>query len=126
LASLEGRRNREPADSRTQVEGDLHAWARQSGVDVLLHLHVVPGAKVAAVRGLHGERLKIAIDAPPAEGKANDALLDFLAAVIGMPRRRIHLHKGTSSRDKIVRVEGADASELVRRFLAVSSGPSHK
>jgi uncharacterized protein len=126
LASLEGRRDRERADSRTQVEGNSHAWARQSGTDVLLYLHVVPGAKVAAVRGPHGERLKIAIDAPPADGKANEALLDFIAAVIAIPRRRIHLHKGTTSRDKIVRVEAADAPELVQRFLALSAGPSRK
>jgi len=83
-------------------------------------LHVVPGAKAAGVRGMHGERLKIAIDAPPADGKANEALLDFLAAVSSIPRRRIHLHKGATSRDKIVRIEGADAAAVARRLLAWS------
>jgi len=126
LASLEGRRNREPADSRTQVDGNSHAWARQAGTDALLHLHVVPGAKVAAVRGLHGDRLKIAIAAPPADGKANEALLDFLAACLSTSRRLIHLHKGATSRDKTVRIEGADATAVARRVLAWSSAPKQK
>jgi hypothetical protein len=120
LASLEGRRDRKPADSRTRVDASSHAWACQAGADALLRLHVVPGAKVAAVRGRHGERFKIAIDAPPADGKANEALLDFLAVVTATPRRRIHLYKGATSRDKTVRIEGADAAAVAQRLLVRS------
>jgi uncharacterized protein (TIGR00251 family) len=126
LASLEGRRNREPADSRTLVDGNAHAWARQDGGDALLNLHVVPGAKVTAIRGLHGDRLKIAIAAPPAGGKANEALLDFFAACLSTSRRFIHLHKGATSRDKTVRIERGEAASIARQLLAWSRGPKRK
>jgi len=109
-----------------QVDGNSRAWVHQAGGDALLYLHVVPGAKFAAVRGEHGERLKIAIDAPPADGKANEALLDFVAAITSTPRRHIHLHKGATSRDKTVRIEGADAAAVARRLLAWSPGASRK
>jgi uncharacterized protein (TIGR00251 family) len=83
-------------------------------------LRVRPGAKIAAVLGPHDGRLKIAINAPPVEGKANDALLDFLAAVLLRPRRQLRLQKGTAARDKTVCVEDADAAAIARQ-LARSS-----
>ena len=131
MASLEGRRDREPklaepADSRTHVDDDSRAWARQAGPDTLLHLHVRPGAKVAAVMGPHNGRLKIAIDAPPVEGKANAALLEFLASILLRPQRELHLQRGATGRDKIVRVERAEEAEIVRRLASVGARPRQK
>jgi uncharacterized protein len=124
LASLEGRRDREPAapaaaaDSRTLVAGTRFGWARQAGADTLLLLHVRPGAKVASLLGTHDGRLKVAVNAPPIDGKANDALLEFLAAVLRLPRRRLRLESGLASRSKSVRIEAADADTITQRLLA--------
>ena len=77
------------------------------GQALTLHLHVQPGAKKTAVSGLHGERIKIRLAAPPVEGKANAALITFLADAFGVPQRDVSLVRGEKSRDKVVRIEGA-------------------
>ena len=69
-----------------------------------LRLHVQPGARQTAVAGLHGERLKIRLAAPPVDGKANAALLLFVAAAFGVPLRNVELVAGASSRQKTVRI----------------------
>jgi uncharacterized protein (TIGR00251 family) len=70
----------------------------------LLKLHVVPGARQTAVAGLHGDRLKIKVAAPPEKGRANDALLEFLARSLKMPRQAVQLASGATSRAKVVAV----------------------
>lgn len=80
----------------------------------MIDVHARPGARVAAVAGVHGDRLKVAIDAPPVDGKANDALLRFLASVLGRPRSQLALHSGTTHRDKCVKVAGADAHAVTQ------------
>ncbi len=79
-------------------------WLRQAGDDVLLTLHVQPGAKKTEVAGQHGEALKIRLAAPPVDGKANDCLIAFLAERLGIAKSRLELVSGTSSRAKRVRV----------------------
>jgi hypothetical protein len=86
---------------------------------------VRPGAKLAAVVGVHGARLKIAIAAPPVEGKANDALLELLAGLLGLPRRQLHLQAGATSREKTVRVEAINAADVVRRLVGGKQTAKH-
>jgi hypothetical protein len=83
------------------------AWARRGADGWTLAVHVQPGAKRSAVAGLHGERLKIRIAAPALDGRANDALVEFLAATLGVPKRCVRVATGERSRDKLVAV-GAD------------------
>ncbi|MBN8550362.1 MAG: DUF167 domain-containing protein [Deltaproteobacteria bacterium] len=73
-----------------------------TGSDVQLHLHIVPRAKKSAVLGMHGARLKISIAAPPNDNAANDALIEFLAAEIGVPKRSLTLVRGQAARQKTV------------------------
>jgi uncharacterized protein len=80
----------------------------------LLHIHARPGAKTPALVGLHGGRLKVAVAAPPVDGKANDALLAFVAQQLGVARARVQLHSGAAHRDKCVRIEATDATVVVR------------
>lgn len=68
--------------------------------DVRLAVRAQPGAKVSQITGMHGERLKIAIQAPPVDGKANAALCAFVAQWLGLPRRAVRVGAGESSRDK--------------------------
>jgi len=84
-------------------------------------LRVRPGARIAAVVGAHGDRLKVSINAPPVDGKANDALLHLLAGWLRLPVRQLHLHSGASGRDKVVRIEATNAEELTQRLLAVAT-----
>jgi hypothetical protein len=70
----------------------------------LLKLHVVPGAKKTVVAGLHGDRLKVKVAAPPEKGRANEELLKFLARSLKVPRQAVHLTSGVASRAKVVAV----------------------
>ena len=71
---------------------------------VVLELHVQPGAKRTEFAGRHGERLKVRLAAPPVEGRANEALIEFLAAEYGVPKRNVTIESGLSSRQKRVSI----------------------
>ena len=97
----------------------MNRWYRKTGVGWLIAVHAQPGAKKSAVAGLHGEALKIRIAAPPVEGKANEALIAFVAKMLDVPRRTVSVVKGESSREKLLLV--ADPSANPARLLAEES-----
>ena len=82
-------------------------WYRRNGENITLTLHVQPGAKKTTVAGLHGEALKIRLAAPPVEGRANEALLRFIADFFKVPLRDVELKQGEQSRHKRVEVRGS-------------------
>lgn len=82
-------------------------WYRTSGDCITLTLHVQPGAKQTTVAGLHGDALKIRLAAPPVEGRANEALLRFIADFFKVPLRNVELKQGGQSRHKRVEVRGS-------------------
>lgn len=82
-------------------------WFRRNGDVVTLTLHIQPGAKRSEIAGLHGEALKIRLAAPPVEGRANEALLKFVAELFGVPARQVELKQGAQSRHKVVAVTGS-------------------
>lgn len=92
-------------------------WLRQDGDGVVLILHIQPGAKRSEVAGTHGDALKIRLAAPPVDGKANEALITFLAKALGVPKAHVDLVAGQTSRAKRVRVAGV-APAAVRTGLA--------
>lgn len=81
-------------------------WARRTADGWTLAIHVQPGAKRSAVTGLHGERLKIRIAAPALEGRANDALVAFVAETLGIAKSRVAVAKGAQSHEKLLVVAG--------------------
>ncbi|MEI9894319.1 MAG: DUF167 domain-containing protein [Chthoniobacter sp.] len=83
----------------------------------LLRLRVVPNARRSEVVGIHGEAIKVKVQAPAVEGKANEALRDFLAARLEVPARAVEIVSGGKSRDKIVAVEGLETDEARERLL---------
>jgi uncharacterized protein (TIGR00251 family) len=81
-------------------------WARRTADGWALALHVQPGAKRSAAAGLHGERLKLRIAAPAVDGRANEALVAFVAERLGVVRTQVAVAKGGRSRDKLLLVSG--------------------
>jgi uncharacterized protein len=75
---------------------------------LILDLHVQPGASRSEFAGRHGERIKVRIAVPAADGKANESLIEFLAEYFGVARRSITIVSGMRSRRKRVSIEGAD------------------
>ena len=82
-------------------------WYRHRGDSILLILHVQPGAKQTTIAGLHGDALKIRLAAPPVEGRANEALLKFVAEIFKVPLRDVELKQGGQSRHKRVEIKGS-------------------
>ncbi len=88
----------------------MTSWHRNEGNAVILTLHVQPGAKRSEVTGLHGDALKIRLAAPPIEGRANEALLRFIAELFAVPLRNVELLRGAQSRHKMVKISGSAVS----------------
>ena len=72
----------------------------------MLDLHVQPGAARSEFAGRYGERIKVRLKARAVDGRANDALVEFLAEHYGVPRRCVSIVSGLKSRDKRVVIEG--------------------
>ena len=81
-----------------------------------LNLKTIPNAPRDQIAGWLGDALKVKVRAPALEGRANDALLEFLADKLGLPRRAVTLLHGDKSRHKVVRLDGIDGAELRRRL----------
>ena len=83
-------------------------WFRHNGEVLTLTLHIQPGAKRSELAGLHGEALKIRLAAPPVEGRANEALLKFIAGLFDVPVRQVELKQGGQSRHKVIAITGSN------------------
>lgn len=90
-------------------------WYRMTGDGLaILSLHIQPGAKKSEFAGLHGDALKVRLAAPPVDGKANEALLRFLAEELGIPKSAVNLKSGQTSRRKVLEVAGTTAEAVNR------------
>jgi uncharacterized protein len=78
------------------------AW--RDGGDLVLDVRVQPRAARSEFAGRFGERLRVRLQAPPVDGRANAALIGFLAAAFGVPRARVDIEHGLRGRDKRVRI----------------------
>ena len=76
-------------------------------------VRVQPRASSNQVVGTYGAALKVRLMAPPVEGAANDALLGFLAGILGVGRRAVRIVAGESSRSKIVEVDGIEPERII-------------
>lgn len=94
-------------------------WYRRNADVLTLTLHVQPGAKRSEIAGLHGEALKIRLAAPPVEGRANEALLKFIAQLFDVPLRQVELRQGGQSRHKVVAITGSkiEPEDLLKTCL---------
>ena len=82
----------------------MTAPLRRDGTDWVLDVRVQPRAARTEFAGLFGNRLKVRLNAPPVDGRANAALLAFIAEACGLPKSRVSLDAGQSGRDKRVRL----------------------
>lgn len=81
------------------------SFYRWDGEDLILDCHLQPKASSDEFAGLHGERLKIRLTAPPVDGKANAKLLAFLADAFAVSKSQVSLESGQQSRQKRVRIK---------------------
>ena len=92
-----------------------------TGVTFAIKVH--PRAKKAAITGELGDALKVSLTAPPLEGRANDACIEFFAKLLKVPRSSITIASGAGSRNKVIRVAGRDGSVRARPSARVTLRP---
>jgi uncharacterized protein (TIGR00251 family) len=119
-------------NSTTLTPSSLDACARKdehvldvsvdAAGDVLLTVHVQPGARRAAVVGLHGDALKVRVTARPVDGRANQAVLALVASALDLPTSSVTLVSGTTSRRKRLRITPAtaDPAALLTRLRTLA------
>jgi uncharacterized protein (TIGR00251 family) len=86
-----------------------------------LSVRVHPGARKNGVTGVHADAVKIALTTPPVDGKANEALIAFLADALHLPRARVALVAGVTSRAKMIRITGKSAAEVAAALLPIET-----
>ena len=91
-------------------------WIRETTKGVLLPVRAVPRASKNEIQGVHGDALKVRLQAPPVEGKANQALVRFLSDVLDISRSQISVASGETGRNKTVLITGLSKTELLKRL----------
>ena len=86
----------------------------QAGTTFAVKIH--PRAKNNAITGQVGDALKVALTAPPIDGKANQACIEFFAKLLNVPRSSVTIAAGQTSRNKVIRVAGLTAQQVRERL----------
>ena len=89
---------------------------RNSPTGVSFAVKVHPRAKKNAITGQVGDALKVALTAPPVDGKANDACIEFFAKLLNVPRSSVTIAAGQTIRNKVIRVAGLTAQQVRDRL----------
>jgi uncharacterized protein len=92
------------------LEAPAFAQDVADGCSIAVRVH--PGARKNGVTGVHAGAIKISLTTPPSDGRANEALIALLAELLRVPRARISLVSGATSRSKLLRITGKSAAEV--------------
>jgi len=88
----------------------------ESAAGATIAVKVHPRAKKNAITGEVGDALKVALTAPPVDGKANEAVIDFFAKLLKVPRSSVSIASGLTGRNKVIRVAGLSAEQVRARL----------
>lgn len=91
---------------------------KESANDVTFAVKVHPRARKNAITGMVGDALKLALTAPPVEGRANQAVIEFFAELFAIPRSSVTIASGETSRNKVVRISGLSRGSVEQRLAA--------
>ena len=96
--------------------GSSPPWASARVNEVILQVRVQPRARGQGIVGIIGDRLKLAVTAAPAAGRANAAVLAMIACLAEVPPSAVTVVRGASSRDKTIRIAAADPARILGRL----------
>lgn len=89
---------------------------RQTGKSVTFAVRIHPRAKKNSITGELGDALKVSLTAPPIDGRANEACIEFFARLLGVQPATISIASGDTSRNKVIRVTGLSAEAVRAKF----------
>jgi uncharacterized protein len=101
---------------------DAADFARDVADGCTVSVRVHPGARRNGVSGVHAGAAKISLTTPPVDGRANEALIAFVAELVGIPKGRVSLVAGMTSRTKVLRITGRSAAEVKAALFPVAIG----
>ncbi|MCX8093555.1 MAG: DUF167 domain-containing protein [Candidatus Goldbacteria bacterium] len=89
--------------------------------NIILKIRVIPNSKENCIKEIIGDTLKIKINAPPKENKANNELICFLAEVLHIKKSDIEIIKGLKSREKLIEIKNINKDVLLKEIYAQSN-----
>ncbi len=101
---------------------EVAEFARDVADGCTVSVRVHPGARKNGVSGVHAGAVKISLTTPPVDGRANEALIAFVAELLRLPRGRVNLVGGATSRSKVLRITGKSAAEVRAALFPVEVG----
>ena len=96
--------------------GELSLIISEKADGCLLKCWIQPRSSRNAVVGVHGDAVKIALSAPPLDGKANKGLFKFLSKYFKLSKSNIQLVSGESSRNKIIHISGLNKETIIKKI----------
>jgi len=100
----------------------MEDFARDVADGCTVSVRVHPGARRSVVSGIYGGAVKISLTTPPVDGRANEALIAFVAELLRIPRARVSLVAGITGRAKVLRITGKNAAEVRAALFPVALG----
>lgn len=104
------------------MKKDAPGWLNQRKDGVTLTVKVKPGGKKHEITGVEGDTLKLEVKAPPVDGAANDAVVDFFAHQLGVAKARVRIIMGLTNSRKVVLIEGGNASAVLAGLNVPAGG----
>jgi uncharacterized protein (TIGR00251 family) len=104
------------------VRGGAGRWLSRTGNGLRIEVLARPGASRSGCLGVEARGLVMALHAPPADGRANDELVEILARILRLPRANVRIVRGTSSRRKTIEIATADPDSVAARFEELAHG----
>lgn len=92
---------------------------KETSTGATFAVKVHPRARKNAITGIIGDALKLALTAPPVEGKANQAVIEFFADLFDIPRSSVTIASGETSRNKVVRISGMNRIQVEQRLTGM-------
>lgn len=93
---------------------------REAGGAVTFAVRVHPRAKKDGISGTMGDALKLSLTSPPVDGRANQACIEFFAKLFKVPRTSVTIAAGETSRNKVIRIVGLNAEQVIQRLHEAS------
>ena len=93
---------------------------REAAGAVTFSVRVHPRAKKDAISGTLGDALKLSLTSPPVDGRANQACIEFFAKLFKVPRSSVTIAAGETSRNKVIRIAGINAEQVIQRLHEAS------
>ena len=103
-------------DAASSVSTETMIKLKESPAGITFAVKVHPRAKKNAITGEVGDALKLALTAPPADGKANEACIEFFAKLLNLPSSSVTIAAGETNRNKVIRVAGLTAQQVRERL----------